>query len=111
MSTTYYLIHNLCPICKRSNAIRLGKSSAGWKFALQLNGEKYYTNWKEMKKWLKQETVDNHLHRGSVIKNEYGKVISCKEFIKIVEGKQKLRHDKEFALLIDGFEFFNSNFS
>ena len=79
MGTNYYAKINICPCCKKpEETAHLGKSSAGWSFALQYNGGRFYTDFEGMKDWLK----------GKVIEDEYGGKISKEDFIKMVESKK-----------------------
>ena len=105
MGTNFYARPKveICPRCKRPfEEIHLGKSSVGWRFLLQANGFKFYKNWKEMKKWLK----------GKRIYDEYGKRIGVKRFIQWVETKQHtIDPEPVNGDLIDGYKFFDNDFS
>lgn len=104
MGTNYYTKINICPTCKRAEEeVHLGKSSFGWKFLFQYNGGKFYKNVHEMKKWLSNK----------VIKNEYGEIVPCNEFWKMVKEKQKTTDPEEIKeyLIIDGYKFFDREFS
>ncbi len=107
MGTNFYIHKEACKACKREDeGIHLGKSSFGWSFALQANDFKWYKNWAEMKEWLK----------GKVIKNEYGEKISRKEFIEWVENRKNVKDPKtdwgsSAPVIIDGYKFFNYEFS
>ena len=100
MGTNYYTKVNFCTKCKRGEEIHLGKSSAGWKFAFQYNGQKFYKDIKEMKEWLK----------GKVIKNEYGERVSNKSFWKLVESKQDQRSGHT-ATKDGNYDFYDYEFS
>ena len=104
MGTNYYAKLNICPTCRRpEEEIHIGKSSGGWKFMFELN-KKYFENIKEMKDYLKDK----------VIENEYGEVVSNKDFWSMVEGKQKERQGggtDEGLIVIDGYDFYERNFS
>lgn len=109
MGTNYYAKINICPCCKRpEETVHLGKSSYGWTFALQYNGGKFYVNFKEMKKWLKDK----------VIENEYGEKVSLDDFVELVESKKKIKNpDADYGIRgnsimkIDGYKFFDWDFS
>lgn len=109
MGCNYHVKINICSCCKRpEEEIHLGKSSAGWSFALQYNGGKFYTNFEEMKKWLEDK----------VIENEYGEKVSKEDFIKLVESKKKIKDpDTDYGERvgdikeINGYKFFDWEFS
>jgi hypothetical protein len=105
MGTNYYVEQNRCKTCNRKEeAIHLGKSSFGWRFAFQYNDGKYYKDIKEMKEWLKdKEIVD-----------EYGQRISYKEFWKMISIKQKIkdnRSDDDRVKVVGKYRFYNYQFS
>lgn len=54
-------------------SVHLGKRSSGWKFCWNFNGNKYYSNKKELLKFI---------NSGRVV-DEYGMEITPKEFIKM----------------------------
>jgi len=92
--------------CFDNYPIHLGRSAVGWKFRFAYNEGKYYKNWEQMKEWLKDK----------IIEDEYHHIISLKEFIELVESKQKTKEsilselkDREFN--IDGYIFCNYEFS
>jgi len=98
--------------CFNKYPIHLGKSSIGWKFYLAYNKGLYYKNWNQMKNWLK----------GKIIKDEYGRILSLKEFIDLVEVKQKeekptfledfrAREDYRKEFTINGYIFCDYEFS
>lgn len=58
---------------KNELSVHLGKRSGGWKFCWNFNGNKYYSNKKELLKFI---------NSGRVI-DEYGMEISSKEFIQM----------------------------
>jgi len=109
MGTNYYTKDktNECECCGRGvENIHLGKSSAGWNFSFQYNDGKYYKNFEEMKRWLKDK----------VIEDEYGHIITLDEFIAFINIKQKenrnhanvYKDDRNFV--IDGYSFTNCEF-
>ena len=108
MGTNYYAKINICPCCKKpEETAHLGKSSAGWSFALQYNGGRFYTDFEGMKDWLK----------GKVIEDEYGGKISKEDFIKMVESKKKIKDPNadygsrsENIMEIDGYKFYDWEF-
>lgn len=108
MGTNFYIrTQPSCPTCKRPyEKIHLGKSSMGWPFLLQWNGGEFYTNWEEMKEWLK----------GKKIKNEYDEKVSRKQFIQWVESRKDTEEPQqvdygEGYYVIDGYRFWDCQFS
>lgn len=109
MGTNYYAKINICSCCNRpEETVHLGKSSAGWSFALQYNGGRFYTDFKGMKSWLKDK----------VIENEYGEKVSKEVFIDMVEIKKKIKDpDADYGpmsgkiIKINGYKFFDWEFS
>lgn len=80
MGTNYYTKLNVCPTCKRlEQEVHIGKSSGGWRFMFQYNGGKFYKTIAEMKKWLKDKTIED----------EYGDIVPFKLFWNMVQSKQK----------------------
>ena len=106
MGTNYDIRFHICSKCDRYNEIHLGKSSAGWVFALNLNGKRHYSNWVGMKQFLKQEEMN-----GGQIYDEYGGKMKVKDFIDLVESKQKEARYNEINMLIDGYWFYDGEFS
>lgn len=88
MGTNYYVVPNRPSIAE---PIHIGKSSAGWMFHFQEQHEEWnepafvWSTFDEVKDWLKKNTVDSDKF---VIINEYDKVISYDDFVKLVETKQ-----------------------
>jgi len=111
MGTNFYIKRNVCKHCQREEEkIHLGKSSVGWIFGLQYNYGEYYTNWSDMKKWLKKE-LDNN----SLIFDEYGIKISLKDFISWVESTQSQPNKRESMSNVifdnEGYSFICNEFS
>ncbi|MFH1226784.1 MAG: hypothetical protein V1701_02635 [Planctomycetota bacterium] len=110
MGMNYYLKGAGCPCCANTRGIHLGKSSAGWKFRLQYDEDKY-KNWDEMKSFISQP--------GTKITDECGDEIPISEFVGLVEGKQSeikpntedLDKYREYFLIIDGYYFSREDFS
>jgi hypothetical protein len=86
MGTNYYLHTGVCPHCGRSQeSLHIGKSSAGWCFALHVipeAGIKTLDDWQ--KKWAQS---------GSIIKNEYSEEISAEEMLAIITERSWARGD------------------
>lgn len=112
MGCNYYLIKNRCDKCGRHDEpIHLGKASMGWKFSLQANDYKAYSNWDEMKMWLSTWEA-----KGGFIEDEYGDRMTLDAFIKMVVKRQKITdpvegyYNKDMKI-IDGYKFINCYFS
>lgn len=75
MGTNYYWHHDICGSCGRSDdPIHIGKSSAGWCFALHVDediGIKSLDDW--MSRWGEMN------HTNSEIRDEYGHPVSRKD--------------------------------
>lgn len=99
----YYVKEKPCHACGRSGeSIHLGKSSGGWIFMFNLNGKRFYKNVEEMRIWL----------RGKTIVNENGGKVSENYFWNMVEEKQRTgKYDRQYAMVIDGFNFLDCEFS
>ena len=113
MGTNYYTKTNKCETCgNKPEGIHLGKSSGGWQFSFQYNGGKFYKSVPEMKEWLKDKEIEN----------EYGEIVTQKEFWDMVEDKQKekLNHaeyvNKKYPnresidFIINGYSFSDCEF-
>lgn len=97
MSTNYYLHAPACPHCKTETEKprHLGKSSAGWCFALHVYPEKNLHNW---------QNIWNHIDCLSFtadheIKDEYGRIIDLAMFFGMVwdrKGNPEKLVDKEW---------------
>jgi hypothetical protein len=68
-----YLMLSPWEVFTEGLSVHLGKRSGGWKFCWNFHGNKYYSNKKELLKFI---------NSGRVI-DEYGMEISSKEFIKM----------------------------
>ena len=69
MGTNYYLHENVCSTCGRSSELHIGKSSAGWVFALHVIPE---LGLNTLNDWEKRWTGS----QAGVIKDEYGSVVT-----------------------------------
>ena len=81
MGTNYYHRKNICEYCDRFDEKHIGKSSAGWKFNFQGykdESDSLILSFADLKK---------ELQTGKIF-NEYDKVISFDDFVKMVENKQ-----------------------
>ncbi len=88
MSTNYYLqAQDPCPHCKREyETLHIGKSSAGWMFALRIYPE---LNIMELVDWERE-------WENKVIVDEYGSVISKEQILNTITKRPKtlMRHGK-----------------
>jgi len=112
MGTNYCLRYDLCNCCNRYNEIHIGKNSYGWKFVFQVDEENELVTYDRWADFLKLE-----VERGSKIVDEYNKEISLKDFIGIVEDKQKDIKNKDHGDYTDnyidvrGYNFCEGEFS
>jgi len=104
MGTNYDIKYKICDKCGRYDELHLGKSSYGWRFALQANNFEYYKDWREMKIWLKKMCKNN---KGKIY-DEYDEEVGLEEFITLVESKQLT---KQYVDRFDGYRFCNYEFS
>ena len=104
MGTNYYAIKKKPRIVKIYDEIHLGKSSIGWKFVFQ--EQEQYHNFEEFKDFI----LNNNEW---IIKDEYGKEISPKELLKLIEEKQKENNPDYFTWdkNVDGYRFTDKDFS
>lgn len=89
MGTNYYLYRNVCEHCGRSDdRVHIGKSSAGWCFALCVYpNDRIY----DLPDW------EFELQNG-VIKDEYGELVSFEELISIITKRSgKAWDDREYG--------------
>lgn len=118
MGTNYYLVKNKATM---EEPIHIGKSSMGWLFLFQVQNDTWrekpvvWNTYNQVKNTLKRYTVDSNEY---VILDEYDRVISYDEFIKLVDDKQnslKCKSNPEnFAYdvrNIDGYRFVSNDFS
>lgn len=78
MGTNYYIELNFCDKCERYDSIHIGKSSFGWKFAIEIH-EEYYNNFKDFVEFVRDKTI----------LDEYDKKISFDDFMNMIEVKQE----------------------
>ncbi len=94
----------------KSDLIHIGKSSAGWDFLFNLNGQQYYHDKPSLIKWL--QSVE--------ITNEYGTRVSFHEFWNEIANNRTWnghpclkhtasKHAHEY-IVIDGLEFLDCEF-
>lgn len=117
MGTNYYVVKRSPTVYGR--VYHIGKSSMGWLFNFQTQNEKWseppvvWNNFYQLREWLKKYTVDNDEF---VIMDEYNDIISYKDFIDIVERKQKdelcMRNPDNFKYSnnVDGYRFTDDEF-
>jgi hypothetical protein len=78
MGTNYYLIENDCPLCKRHDEKHIGKSSAGWNFALHVYPDENINN---LEDWIQKFKL------GDIV-NEYGEGLSINEMVSIITKRK-----------------------
>lgn len=81
MGTNYYLHENACPHCGRGDEpLHIGKSSAGWVFALHVD------QWQEIDSL--EDWEARWARPGSVIKDEYGDVVSAEDMRRTITQRK-----------------------
>jgi len=80
MGTNYYAHLNFCPHCERYDRVHIGKSSGGWKFAIEIH-ELYYNSLKDFEEFIQKEQVE--------IYNSYGDKVEPKEIFKLIDNCSK----------------------
>jgi hypothetical protein len=88
MGTNYYLERDICPHCKRSDErLHIGKSSAGWCFALHIDAEEGINSlddWKAL--WSAPDAR---------IVDEYGRETSPEEMLEKITERAWPQRDRE----------------
>ena len=92
MGTNYYIVKK-CWFCGNIKETHIGKSSAGWKFLLQINDE-YKSDIQSLWKYLKWKKVEDEYHRKT----------SRKELFKLIKNKQ-VGKNNELCNVIDEYSF------
>lgn len=109
MGMNYYAVQKK-PTCKPP--IHIGKSSYGWLF--DFHDTEYWHTYPQVKAWLKEHTIGDNADY--IILNEEDEPISYKDFIDLVDKKQKdpmnLDNPDNFtyARNIDGYRFTQGDF-
>lgn len=86
MGTNYYWHEDQCEHCRRtSKPIHIGKSSMGWAFSLHV-GREWDDTPKDLDDWLVQFQKP-----GSVIMDEYDRVITVEDMIKTITERDDYR--------------------
>ena len=103
MGTNYYLRLGVCPQCGRAaEELHIGKSSAGWCFALHVGGDCP----SDLPSWY--ERIQLELARGGRITDEYGEDMSLADLkAEIEERSWTARRNR--ALVPDESDFLRSN--
>jgi len=82
MGTNYYWIAGVCEVCHRGEPpLHIGKSSAGWVFALRIYPDRGIDS---LYDWLKVWWRTEH---GGRIEDEYGKTITREEMVQCIVGR------------------------
>ena len=79
MGKNYYARINICECCGRYDEIHIGKSSFGWRFAVEIN-EEYYKTLDELNQFLNKENVK--------LVDEYGKELDPNSLFLLIEDKK-----------------------
>jgi len=79
MGTNYYAKINFCKECGRFDELHIGKSSAGWKFAIEIH-EEFYKDLKQLFNFL--TNLDGELY------NEYGEAVTPQSLFQLIEEKK-----------------------
>ena len=88
MGTNYYLHEKACPACKRlEHPIHIGKSSAGWVFALRIRQAEWENelpaSWAEWKAKIEDPA--------SVVVNEYGDSVTAEDMVRCITERSHSR--------------------
>lgn len=92
--------------------LHIGKSSAGWKFLFQEVNKYNSFDWEleihTFEQW--KEFLENN--NEIVILNEYDEEVSVKDFLDLVEKKQKQKCDEyeEYSKNVNGYRFTDRDF-
>lgn len=113
MGTNYYAVRNRPTT---DEPIHIGKSSIGWKFLFQAHNNTWndphvvWNTYEQVRDWLKKYTVESAEY---VIIDEYDKIISYDDFLKLVKDKQDNENPDNFthARNVNGYRFTDSEFS
>ena len=80
MGLNYYAKTNICTHCMRGEqTIHIGKSSCGWKFAVEVH-EEFYTSFDEFMSFINRKDI--------IIMDEYDKVVTANELMNKIEAKK-----------------------
>ena len=116
MGTNYYAVRNRPSV---QEPIHIGKSSIGWLFSFQSQNDTWndppvvWNTYNQVKEWLKKYTVDSQEY---VIMDEYDSIITYDEFVKLVDEKQKDKHNLDnpdnftYSRNVDGYRFEDREF-
>lgn len=93
MGTNYYLHQNVCSQCGRSDKqLHIGKSSGGWTFSFRGYRSIYnHPHIRSYKEWL--HFLNAEIANGSVIKDEYGDIVTISDFKNLVEAKRNEKYN------------------
>jgi len=113
MATNFYLETKFCDHCGRSDRLRIGCRSSGWKFLFRVEKDAgCYGQW-VFKSEPERPVIENlfefmYLH-GAMITDDYNKRYTAAEFVKLVDDLQDAKsHEGERGVIIDekGYEYF-----
>lgn len=108
MGTNYYAETNVCPHCKRSDVIHIGKQSYGWRFLLHVERDDPHCP-NDILGWRK--VIFNP---DTKITDEYNEVLSVNEMWEIItqpKPEARTRGDELSALYgTDGYDLSTGDF-
>jgi len=97
MGTNYDAVYNLCECCGRADRIHIGKSSAGWRFSIEVH-EEVYKDWQTFEKFIEQRNIE--------IYDEYGRKVTAFELLSLMESKKDGQaHEGDQYRKVDHEEF------
>lgn len=83
MGTNYYVYRNACEHCGRGDEpLHIGKSSAGWCFALHVGREEWDETPRSLDEWRAKWSEP-----GAVIRDEYGRTLTADEMLSRILGR------------------------
>jgi hypothetical protein len=87
MGTNYYARENYCEHCQRGDELHIGKSSAGWHFALHIIPERDLIDLDSWTAFLTDTTVKRPIF------DEYGSPVTFEELMKVITERSHKRED------------------
>jgi hypothetical protein len=118
MGTNYFAVKNGPTV--RETPIHIGKSSIGWMFLFQEQGDTWrdvpveWHCYEDVRNWLKKYTVDSTDY---VIMDEYDEVVSFEDLFGLIEAKQNDEHCRNnpenfsHCKNVNGYRFEDREFS
>ncbi len=101
MGTNYYMYENACDHCNRGdNKKHIGKSSAGWCFALRVYPEDGINTLEDWKKVLSGDKI--------IIKDEYGDIIQLAVLLSTITDRNWKRNWEQKPASYDSWKQFHA---